>query len=114
MHITLNVLADYELLFNVDTCDEGHSVGKIQRMFVWSSTNYVLNNCCLRENNITSNKLSKKIKTSNIHLNFVCVTYFSISILFFKSIYCLFVSNLFACLYFIYFLIHNSVVAVFE
>ena len=28
MHITLNVLADYELLFNVDTCDEGHSIEK--------------------------------------------------------------------------------------
>ena len=24
MHITLNILADYELLFNVDICDEGY------------------------------------------------------------------------------------------
>ena len=28
MHITLNVLADYELLFNVDTCDKGHGIEK--------------------------------------------------------------------------------------
>ena len=32
MHITLNVLADYELLFNVDTCDEGHNIEKIQNV----------------------------------------------------------------------------------
>ena len=63
MHITLNVLADYELLFNVDTCDEGHNIEKIQRMFVWSSTNALLNNFCSRENNnITINKLSNKRK----------------------------------------------------
>ena len=34
MHITFNILADYELLFDVDICDEGHSIEKIQRMFV--------------------------------------------------------------------------------
>lgn len=63
MHITLNVLADDELLFDVDTCDEGHNIEKIQKMFVWSSTNALLNNFCSRENNnITSNKLSKKRK----------------------------------------------------
>ena len=39
MHIALNVLADYELLFNIDTCDEGHNIEKIKRIFVWSSTN---------------------------------------------------------------------------
>ena len=33
MHITLNVLADYEFLFNVDTCDEGHNIEKIERIF---------------------------------------------------------------------------------
>ena len=44
MHITLYVLADYELFFNIDTCDEGHCKEKIQRMFVWSSTNALLNN----------------------------------------------------------------------
>lgn len=63
MRITLNVLADYELLFDVDTCDEGHNIENIQRMFVWSSTNTLLNNFCSRENNnITNNKLSKKRK----------------------------------------------------
>ena len=45
MHITLNILADNEL-FYVDTCDEGHNIEKIQRMFVWSSTNVLLNNFC--------------------------------------------------------------------
>ena len=61
MHITLNALADNELLFNVDTCDKGHNLEKIQRMFVWSSTNALLNNFCSRENNnITINKLNKK------------------------------------------------------
>ena len=60
---TLNVLVDYELLFNVDTCDEGYNIEKIQRMFVWSSTNTLLNNFCSKENNnITSKKLSKKRK----------------------------------------------------
>ena len=34
MHITLNVLIDYKLFFNVDTCDEGLSIKKIQRMFI--------------------------------------------------------------------------------
>ena len=58
MHITLNVLADYELLFPVDTCDEGYSREKIQRIFVWSSTNALLNIFCSRKND----KLSKKKK----------------------------------------------------
>ena len=67
MHITLNVSADYELRFNVDTCDEGHNTEKIQRMFVWSSTNVLLNNYCSRKNNnIICNTLSQKKKTSNI------------------------------------------------
>ena len=63
MHISLNILADNELLFNVDTCDEGHNIEKIQRMFVWSSTSALFNNFCSRENNnISINKLSKKRK----------------------------------------------------
>ena len=61
MHIKLNILEDYELLFNVDTCDEHHSIKKIQRMFVWSSPNALLNNLCSKENNnIKNNNLSKK------------------------------------------------------
>ena len=63
MHITLNVFADNGLLFNVDTCEEGHNIENIQKMFVWSSINVLLNNFCSRENyNITINKLSKKRK----------------------------------------------------
>ena len=44
MHKTLNALADYELVFNVVICDEGHNIEKIQRKFVWRSTNALLNN----------------------------------------------------------------------
>ena len=56
MHITLNVLADFEPLFNVDTCDEGNII-------VWSSTNTLSNNFCSKENNnIKSKNLSKKRK----------------------------------------------------
>ena len=63
MHITLNILADHELLFNVDTCDEGHNIEKIEKMFILSSTNALLNNFCSRENdNIIINRLSKKRK----------------------------------------------------
>ena len=60
MHIALNILADYELLFNVDTCDEGHNIEEIKRIFVWSSTNALLNNFCSWENNnITDKKMCK-------------------------------------------------------
>ena len=63
MHITLNVLADYKLLFNVDICDEGHSIEKYKKMFIWSSINLLLNNFCSKENNnIKNNKLSKRRK----------------------------------------------------
>ena len=118
MHITLNVLADNELLFNVDTCNEGHNIEKIQRMFFWSSTNALLNNFFSRENNnITMNKLSKKKKISNIQLNFLFVTY-CIKYNLFVCLYlihlfliynCLSVSLIIVC-----FQINNSVVAVFD
>ena len=44
MHKTLNALADYELLFHVVICDEGNNIEKIQRKFVWRSTNGLSNN----------------------------------------------------------------------
>ena len=76
MHKILNALADNELLFNVDNCDEGHKIEKIQSKLVWSSTNVLLNNFCSQENNdITRNNLRKK-KTSNIQLNFLSATFF--------------------------------------
>ena len=63
MYITLDVLANDEFLFHVDSCDEGHSIEKIEKMIVWSSSNALLNNFCSRENdNITCKKLSKKRK----------------------------------------------------
>ena len=76
MHKTLNALANNELLFNVDDCNEGHNIEKILRKFIWSSTNVLLNNFCSKENNdITRNNLRKK-KTSNIQLNFLSTTFF--------------------------------------
>ena len=67
--------------FYVDTCGEGHSIEKIQRMFVWSSTNAPLNNFCSKENN-KNNKLSKRKNQQN----FVSVTYFSVSIIGFLNL----------------------------
>ena len=39
MHIILNVLANYERLFNTYYSDEGHRVEKKKTMFVWGTTN---------------------------------------------------------------------------
>ena len=44
MHITLDVLANDELLFHVDSCGEGHSIEKIEKMIVLSSSNALFNN----------------------------------------------------------------------
>ena len=61
MYITMDVLANDELLFHVDSCGEGHSIEKIEKMIVWSSSNALFNNLCRKENdNITCKKLSKK------------------------------------------------------
>ena len=61
IYITLDVLANDELLFHVDSCGEGHSIEKIEKMILWSSSNVLLNNFCSMENdNITCKKLSKK------------------------------------------------------
>ena len=56
MYITLDVLANDELLFHLVSCDEGHSIEKIKnkKMIVWSSSNALSNNFCSTENhNIT-------------------------------------------------------------
>ena len=50
MHIKLDVLVDYEPLFQIDTCEEGHSIKKIERMFVWISKDALLNIFCSKEN----------------------------------------------------------------
>ena len=56
-------LANDELLFHVDSCGEGHSIKKIEKMIVWSSSNALLNNFYSKENDdITCKKLSKKRK----------------------------------------------------
>ena len=44
MYITLDVLANDELLFHIDSCGEGYSIEKIEKMIVWSSSNALLNN----------------------------------------------------------------------
>ena len=77
MLITFNILADYDLLFQVDSCDEGHNMEKIERMILWSSSNALLNNFCAKENiNIAIKKsLSKKKKTTNIWLNLPSSSY---------------------------------------
>ena len=60
MYITLDVLANDELLFHVDSCGEGHN---IEKMIVWCSSNALLNKFCSKENdNISCMKLSKKRK----------------------------------------------------
>ena len=60
MDITLDVLANDELLFHVDSCGEGHS---IEEMILWSSSNALLNHFFNKENdNITCKELSKKRK----------------------------------------------------
>ena len=76
MHRTLNILADYELLLNVDTPDETHSIEKIGRMIVLSSATNLLDNFFQEENDNTSNKLSKK-KTLKMQLNFLSVIVFN-------------------------------------
>ena len=49
MYITLDVLANDELLFHVDSCGEGHSIEKNRKMIVWSSSNALLNNFLARK-----------------------------------------------------------------
>ena len=61
MYITLDVLANNELLFHVDSFGEGHSIEKIEKIIMWSPSNALLHNFCCKENdNITCKKLSKK------------------------------------------------------
>ena len=102
IHISLNVFANYELLFNVDTCDDGYSTEKYKEYFFWSSTNALLNNFCSKENNdIKNNKLSKNEKYKHSSKFCICTLFF-ISIIWFLNLS--FVSNLFAYLYLIFFL----------
>ena len=60
---------------------------KIQRMFVWSLTNAPLNAFYSNENNdITSNKFSKKENFEHSAKFCISVTYFSISIICFLNL----------------------------
>ena len=88
--LALIVLVDYQLL-NVDSCDEGHSIEKIQRLYVWSSTHALLNNVCFKEhNNIKNNKLSRKNNFKYSAKFCICYLFFYKYYLILKSLYCLY------------------------
>ena len=70
MHKILNALADYELLFRVDICDEDHNREKYKESLSGDQGKII----------IWQEKIQQKKKTSNIQLNFVNVTCFSLSI----------------------------------
>ena len=61
MHIGLNVVADHEALFNIDTCNEGQRIEKNRKNICLE-----LYKCSLKwffkKNNVSSYKLSKKKK----------------------------------------------------
>lgn len=68
MYITLNILADQNRLFHVDSCDEGHTIQQIEKMLIWSSSNSLINNFCRKENDNISKKKNirkRKIQTFN-------------------------------------------------
>ena len=59
--MSLNVLLDNDALLPMNNCDNGHSTDKLQRMLLWASTNALLNNFCVKENDlINQSKTSAK------------------------------------------------------
>ena len=48
MNTTLDILQEDEV--HLQSCENGHSLEKIEKMIVWASTNSFLNNFCRREN----------------------------------------------------------------
>ena len=50
MNTTLAILKQAEAHFQLEQCENGHSLEKTERMIVWASTNSLLNNYCQREN----------------------------------------------------------------
>ena len=63
MYITMDVLANDELLFHVDSCGDGHSIEKIEEKKRLSGAllmHYQIIFCSKENDNITCKKLSKK------------------------------------------------------
>ena len=50
MNTLLSILKEDEAHFQLEQCENGHQLEKIERMIVWASTNSLLNNYCQREN----------------------------------------------------------------
>ena len=50
MNTTLDILQEDEVHLQFESCENGHSLEKIEKMIVWASTNSFLNNFCRREN----------------------------------------------------------------
>ena len=50
MNTLLAILKEDEAHFQLEQCENGHQLEKIERMIVWASTNSFLNNYCQREN----------------------------------------------------------------
>ena len=61
MNTTLDVLNEDEAHFQLEQCENGHLLEKIERMIVWASTNSLLNNYCERENDAIHAKNLKGI-----------------------------------------------------
>ena len=112
MHITLKISADYEL-FDFDTCDEGNNIEKIQRMFIWSSTNALLNTFFILGEimilQVQQKKKIKKRKEKKRKENFkhsakfrICNQFFYKYYLIFKSLYCSYLIHLLVSIWFIY------------
>lgn len=54
--VTHNILADHDALLPLDSCKEGHSAEKIEKIVIWASSNSLLNNYCSKENNVLAEK----------------------------------------------------------
>ena len=65
--ISLNVLLDNDAFLPLNNCENGHCIGKIQKMILWASTNALLNNFCSRENDrLVAEKSEKSGKKRKI------------------------------------------------
>lgn len=50
--VTLNVLAENDALLPLESCQNNHSIEKVEKLLVWASTNSLLNNYCAKENDL--------------------------------------------------------------
>lgn len=54
MDISVNILANNDISFPNDCCDNGHCMEKVVKMLLWASSNTLLNNYCAREKSALS------------------------------------------------------------